>query len=266
MDDTSWIGGIDVCEYHSIDFRELRADGVEVAVLRAGRGTRQDARWIESVRAASLSGLQLASFWHVYPSATGAHHQAELWAAALRAAPSPLAYGHWADVTTSDGFDPFDLGRYVAAFLRRADELIGGHVGLFTSEHFWTRHVHFDDVHRPRWIDVGEPERDDTFGMRTSPSDRGGPGRHRVRRRHSGVSSASMAERPHLVPRGPAEPLEQWRARWIRTPDVAFLQTMLNELGAGLVVDGVFGPATDAAVRTCELLLRRDRISAPIGA
>jgi hypothetical protein len=90
-------------------------------------------------------------------------------------------------------------------------------------------------------------------------SDRGGPGRHRVR----AVPSAQSDRRhglSHLVPRGPTEPLEAWQARWVRTPDVAALQLLLNELGASLVVDGVFGPATDAAVRTCERLRRRDRI------
>jgi Glycosyl hydrolases family 25 len=258
---TPWIDGIDVSECHCIDFDTVATQDIRVVIVRAGRGTRQDARWIEHVRAARLSGLAVGSYWHVYPSHTGPHHQAELWAGALRgAAEWPFEYGHWADVSSTDGLDPFQLGRYVAAFLRRVDELVGHPVGVFTSEQFWHQHVHFHDPDRPRWVDRVEDDADSgsTAGIRTMASDRGGPGHHRVRAVPS-LHRDRLRGLPHLVPRGPTEPLEAWQARWVRTPDVAVLQLLLNELGASLVVDGVFGPATDAAVRTCELLRRRDR-------
>ena len=261
---SSWVDGIDVFEHHCIDFDGVVAQGVEVAIVRAGRGTRQDARWIEHVEAADRSGLVVGSYWHVYPSRAEAHHQAELWVASIRGADVPFENGHWADISTSDGFRRADLSRFVAAFLRRADEMLDGHVGVFSTPEFWRRHVGFDDPGRPRWWDSGADALtafDATVaGVRSSPSDRGGPGRHRVRPVPRVVRACVP---PGLVVRGRAESVDAWRSRWERGPEIAVLQMHLNDLGARLVVDGVFGPQTDAAVRICDLLRRRDRLPWP---
>jgi hypothetical protein len=91
--DAGWVDGIDVFEHHCIDFDRVVAQGVKVAIVRAGRGTRQDSRWIEHVTAAHRCGLAVASYWHVYPSRADAHRQAELFVAAIRSADVPFDYG-----------------------------------------------------------------------------------------------------------------------------------------------------------------------------
>ena len=263
-----WLDGIDVCEHHCLDFAEVRRRGVAVAIVRAGRGTRQDARWVEHVRAADREALAIGSYWYLYPSHTGPHHQAELWMAAIRGAPWQFAAGHWADVSTTDGFDPAELGRYVACFLRRMDELLGETVGVFTSDVFWRRHVRFGIGERPRWhnpppsdtFEWRAEDHCDAFAFRTRAADRGGPGWHRVRADFLRPVATDIQHDLHLVPRGPNESVPSWQRRWLRTADVAELQQRLVALGADLVVDSIYGPATDAAVQVWCLLRRRDLV------
>lgn len=264
-----WIDAIDVSEHHCIDFDTVAEQDIGVVIVRAGRGTRQDARWIEHVRAARRSGLHVGSYWHLYPSRTDPYHQAELWAAAVRTASTPFSCGHWADVTTTDGLDQDALGRYLRSFLSRMDALLDEPVGVFTSATFWDDHVALDLAGRARWS--AEPtERSARWGpdgarwtgARTRSSDRGGPGSHRVHWAAPTSPAPSRADRPHLVVRRADETPAQWRERWMRGPAVVELQQQLNDLGASLVVDGAFGPQTEAAARTLELLRRRDGVTA----
>ena len=265
-----WINAIDVSEHHCIDFDTVAEQDVGIVIVRAGRGTRQDARWVEHVRAVHRSGLHAGSYWHVYPSHTDAHHQAELWMAAVRSVSSTFSCGHWADIATSDGLDAEALGHYLAAFLGRMDALLGEPVGVFTSETFWSAHVALDVAGRPRWsaepADTSArwgPDGGRLTGARTLAADRGGPGSHRVHWAAPRAAPPVPADRPHLVVRRADEAATRWRERWIRGPEVAVLQSRLNELGADLVVDGVFGPATESARQTCDLLHRRDRLVTP---
>jgi hypothetical protein len=225
---------------------------------------------VEHTRAAG-SQLEIGSYWYLYPSRTGPHHQAELWVAAIRSAPVRFSVGHWLAVGTTDGFDQDDLGSYVAACVRRMDELLGHPVGICTAHEFWRRHVRFDIGDRPRWEcpeqqlhHVGGNEAELAMGalaVRTRPADRGGPGIHRVRQALVGPTGhGGSTGCLHLVTRGPDETVESWQRRWLCSSAVVELQEQLVHLGALLVVDGVYGPATDAAVRAWRGLQRRDHV------
>ena len=269
---STWLHGIDASEHHQIDFDEVRRRGTSVVIVRAGRGTRQDGRWFEHVRDAELAGLAVGSYWYLYPSHTTAHHQAELWMAAVAVTASLFPARHWLHVATTDGLDTRTLARYVDACLRRMDELLGETTGVCADESFWRERVQLELLERPRWqcpverlLDVDGRETEyaqDALAVRTRPADRGGPGSHRVR-----ITTLRTTRPPshglHLVPRGPNESIGSWQQRWLRSPDVARLQRHLNELGASLVIDGVYGPATEAAVHVWHHLCRRDLIGTP---
>ena len=126
-----WVEGIDVFEHHCIGFAGARAQGTEVAIVRAGRGTRQDARWIEHARSAYRSGMALASYWHLYPSRTDPHHQAELWAAAINNAHVPFGYEGFSrrvypGFLQLTGFMSMNMNRHFGAHLQLFDHLIRG--------------------------------------------------------------------------------------------------------------------------------------------
>ncbi len=247
--------------------RSSRRPGRRGGDRAGGSGTRQDARWIEHVDAAHRSGLALASYWHVYPSRAEAHHQAELWVAAIRE--PPVFRSTTATGPTSRPVTVSSAAISVGSSLRFSDaptRCSAMPVGVFSSAGFWVRHVGFDDPVRPRWWD-SEPSarrhrRSATgAGVRLSPSDRGGPGRHLVR-------PVAQVDRPALLPGlvVGADRVDRAVAGEVGAgPEIAVLQMHLNDLGARLVVDGVFGPQTDAAVRVCDLLCRRDRLPWPFG-
>lgn len=274
-----WTRAIDVNGRHEfLDFASLRRDGVGVVVVRAGRGTRQDERWIEHVSAAVRAGLAVGSYWHVYPSRAGAYRQAELWGAAVRAASIPFAAGHWADLTVAEGLSPDELGIYVDRLLRRMDALTDATTGVFTDAAFWASSVRLSPAERSLWLSAIEPahgqpdaailgatrgfdpETTDVVGYRLRAATAQSPGEHRMRIRETRPRPSDDTDGVglELVPRGPDESIEAWRSRWTRAPEVSELQHHLNDMGANIVVDGIFGPATDAALRIFEALQRRD--------
>ena len=272
-EDITWLTGIDVCEHHRMDFDEVRRQGTEVVIVRAGRGTRHDSRWIEHVRAVEHADLALGSYWFLYASRTTAHHQAELWAAAISVAPSLFPAGHWLHVATDDGLAGHTFTRYVDACLHRMDELLGRPVGVCTDRSFWQQRVRVPWCGRPVWdCPVGDATTATTAGnaaavepalaVRARPSDRGGPGMHLIRADALRLAPPS-AQGLHLVARGAEESVSSWQRRWLRAPDVAVLQRHLNELGATVEVDGIYGPATDAAVHVWHDLCRRDLVGHP---
>ncbi len=275
-----WKRAIDVNGRHpDIDFEGVRSNGVAAVIVRAGRGTRQDERWIEHVAAAARAGLAVGSYWHIYPSRATAYRQAELWGAAVRAAATEFLVGHWADVTVSEGLSPDELGLYLDRILRRMDGLTDATTGVFTATSFWSSSVSLTLGDRPIWLSAPAVEPVSPAGqLRSVVSDIQGrfarnlvgvgltpattqvPGQHRVRLNDAEPSAHEDLDitQLELVPRGLDESVDAWRSRWTRAPEVSELQHQLNDLGANIVVDGVFGPATDAAVRIVRALRRRD--------
>lgn len=284
---SQWKRALDVHSRHAeLDFSGLRRAGVAAVIVRAGRGTRQDERWIEHVAAAARAGLALGSYWHIYPSRATAYRQAELWGAAVRAADAPFPAGHWADLTVAEGLSPDELGLYLDRMVRRMDALTDATTGVFTDASFWSGSVRLSCADRPLWLSAAStetstetgteslasphglntPQRPDSRHLRgvcLAPCTTETPGEHQFRLAGGERSLPDDPDSPRLelVPRGPDESVEAWRARWTRAPEVSELQHKLNDMGANIVQDGIFGPATDAALAIFETLQRRDSAS-----
>ena len=60
--------GIDV-SYHQgvIDWKKVKADGIQFAIIRAGYGkTQMDKKFIENIRGANTAGIEVGIYWFIY--------------------------------------------------------------------------------------------------------------------------------------------------------------------------------------------------------
>jgi hypothetical protein len=156
-----------------------------------------------------------------------------------------------------------DLARYAAGFLRRMDALLGHTTVVFSATGFWRSKVRFDISDRPRWHSdpsavnatdgrdhtlAEAPSFDWPHAYRTCPADRGGPGRHRVQARQLDGTIARPENGLHLVARGPNESVSSWRPTMAAHPTWPSCSCLTTSAHSCWWT--VYGPATDAAVRS----------------
>ena len=71
--------GIDVSKWNTnLDFKRLKAAGIDFAMIRAGLGTQTDPMFQSHIKAAQAAGMQVGVYWFAYAlNESGAKNEAD---------------------------------------------------------------------------------------------------------------------------------------------------------------------------------------------
>lgn len=148
-EDKSLMKGVDVSVHNGyIDWKKVKADGIQFAILRAGYGrelSQKDARFEENYKNAKAAGIPIGAYWYSYAmSEDEARLEADVFLSVING--KQFEFPVYFDVEEKK---QFDLGKektsaIMRAFLEKV-ESAGYFVGLYGSASSLTTHT-ADDI------------------------------------------------------------------------------------------------------------------------
>lgn len=147
--DTDTMKGIDVSVHNgSIDWKKVKADGIQFAILRAGYGrelSQKDARFEENYKNVKAAGIPVGAYWYSYAmSEDEARLEADVFLSVIKG--KQFEFPVYFDVEEKKQFDlgKEKLSAIMRAFLEKV-ESAGYFVGLYGSASSLTTHT-ADDI------------------------------------------------------------------------------------------------------------------------
>ena len=239
--------GVDV-SYHQghIDWKKVKNAGIQFAMLRAGYGRNNiDKQFHNNANGCRITGIPFGVYWFSYAYTVDmARQEARYCVAAIDQyeVQYPVCYDLEYDSISYARKNGVTIGKTLAtkmanAFCEEVEKV--GYKAMNYANLDYARNM-FGTVPYDLWFARynATPGRSD-MAMWQYTSSGSVPG-------ISGKVDMNYCYKDYI---GKSEPVRAWVEYGDRGQDVRDLQTMLNQIGYNLAVDGIFGAATDEAVR-----------------
>ena len=258
------IYGIDVSAYNGvIDWERVKAAGCGHAVLKIIRkNLKEDKQFAANLAGCKAQGIPYGVYRYVYERTEAEAERAARAVVALlkkyKAAAGTVVWWDVEDASLRSAAKTTLTPSILAA--QRVVESSGFGFGVYCGKYWYQSVLDTAPLTCPFWIARYPTVRDLAFG--TAPDDRYRPAtkqplwgwQYSSEGQIDGINSTTDLDVVYGLPDDAAYPIPARNLRrGDKGEDVKWLQQQLNIEGAGLAVDGAYGPVTEAAVREYQL-------------
>ncbi len=244
--------GIDCAKWQgTINWAKVKSAGVQVAILKAtDKNNGPEPAFARNYAGATAQGVKVGCYRYVYArTVAAAENEARKVLAVIQGKAMPA--GVWLDVEdkTLRGIPRATMLKMIAA-MAKIIKAAGYQVGIYTNPDWYNHVLDVSKITLPFWVaswgtNNGKPQRKPTI----KPQHTLAGWQYTDKGRVAGIGTAvDLSKIYHLI--GQNQNVDDGLIRkGDRGSDVKLLQHRLNILGSQLTEDGVWGVQTDSAVR-----------------
>ena len=244
--------GIDCAKWQGIiNWAKVKSAGVQVAILKAtDKNNGPEPAFARNYAGATAQGIKIGCYRYVYArTVAAAENEARKVLAVIQGKAMPA--GVWLDVEdkTLRGIPRATMLKMIAA-MAKIIKAAGYQVGIYTNPDWYNHVLDVSKITLPFWVaswgtNNGKPQRKPTI----KPQHTLAGWQYTDKGRVAGIGTAvDLSKIYHLI--GQNQNVDDGLIRkGDRGSDVKLLQHRLNILGSQLTEDGVWGVQTDSAVR-----------------
>ena len=244
--------GIDCAKWQgTINWAKVKSAGVQVAILKAtDKNNGPEPAFARNYAGATAQGVKVGCYRYVYArTVAAAENEARKVLAVIQGKAMPA--GVWLDVEdkTLRGIPRATMLKMIAA-MAKIIKAAGYQVGIYTNPDWYNHVLDVSKITLPFWVaswgtNNGKPQRKPTI----KPQHTLAGWQYTDKGRVAGIGTAvDLSKIYHLI--GQNQNVDDGLIRkGDRGSDVKLLQHRLNILGSQLTEDGIWGVQTDSAVR-----------------